>query len=110
MLNNKNLYKDFRKLFFMKEEHSDEFEDVETEEEETGLYSEEGREESIEDDEIDEVEEGFMQGYGSGDRLAKCALCRKPLADDFVEEELDNEIYRFCSEEHAEAFRRKLEK
>ncbi|MBI2663159.1 hypothetical protein HYX15_01360 [Candidatus Woesearchaeota archaeon] len=82
----------------------------EDEEEETDVYSEEGREESIEDDEIDEVEEGFMQGYDSGDRLAKCSLCHKPLTDDFVEEELNDEIYRFCNEEHAEAFKRKIEK
>lgn len=79
-------------------------------EEETDLYSEEGREESIEDDEIDEVEEGFMQGYDSGDRLARCALCKKLLTDDFVEEELNDEIYRFCNEEHLEAYKKKMEK
>ncbi|MDP6642263.1 MAG: hypothetical protein QGF74_02715 [Candidatus Nanoarchaeia archaeon] len=74
------------------------------------VYSEEGREESIEDDEIDEVEQGFMQGYDAGDRLAKCSLCLKILSDDFIEEELKGELYRFCSEEHAETYKRKLEK
>ena len=79
-------------------------------EKEDDLYSEEGREKSIDDDEIDEVEEGFMQGYDAGERLTKCALCHKLLADDFVEEELNDEIYRFCSDEHAESYKRKMEK
>ena len=87
------------------EEDHEEFE--EDEDEDDSLYSEEGREDSIEDDEIDGVEEGFMQGYGSGDRLTKCALCHKLLTDDFVEEEIKDELYRFCSDDHVEAYKKK---
>lgn len=64
-------------------------------------------EESFEDDEIDEIEEGFMEGYEEGERAATCALCKRLFGSDFIEEEIDGEIYRFCSENHAEAFKRK---
>ena len=64
----------------------------------------------MEADEIDELEEGFMKGYEGGDRMAKCALCKKPLKQNFVEQELNGETYRFCSEEHADAFIRKATK
>tara|TARA_Y100000310_G_scaffold343159_1_gene449546 strand:+ start:59958 stop:60233 length:276 start_codon:yes stop_codon:yes gene_type:complete len=88
----------------MEDENIDEIDQGEPE---VDLYSEKGREELAEDDEIDEIEEGFMQGYEGGDRLAKCAICKKILADDFVEEEFEEEIYRFCTDEHAEAYKRK---
>ena len=86
----------------------EEYNDVELEEDEEDLYSEEGREEAMEEDEVDELEEGFMKGYQGGDKLAKCALCKKPLGKNFVEEELNSELYRFCSEEHADVFTRKI--
>src|SRR3989338_7865775 len=86
----------------------EEYNDVELEEDEEDLYSEEGREEAMEDDEVDELEEGFMKGYEGGDKLAKCALCKKPLKQNFIEEELHGELHRFCSEEHADAFIRKV--
>jgi len=84
-------------------------EKYEVPEEEIGdnIYSEEGREEQLEDDEIDDVEQGFMQGYEQGDRLAKCALCKKILSDRYVEEEIDGETYHFCCENHAELFIKK---
>ena len=85
-------------------------EDVGVDEEEEDLYTEGGTEEAMEADEIDELEEGFMKGYEGGDRLAKCALCKKPLQQTFVEEELNGDMYRFCSEEHADAFIRKATK
>lgn len=72
------------------------------------LYSEGGREELMEEDEIDELEEGFMQGYEGGDKMAKCALCDKILASEFVEEEINGEIYRFCSDKHAEIYKKKI--
>jgi len=74
-------------------------------EEEGGIYTEKGREEMEEDeDSLDNLDSGFMQGYNEGSRLAICSLCKKPLSDDFVEEEIDTELYRFCSDEHAEKF------
>ena len=87
----------------MKEENYDK------EEDELDFYSDEKKEESVEDDEIDELEEGFMQGYDGGERLAKCALCKKVLTDEFVEEEINGEVYRFCSEEHADVYKHKIE-
>lgn len=70
------------------------------------IYDDEAREVMMEDDEIDAIEEGFTQGYEADDKLAKCALCHKILEDDFVEEEFDGEIYRFCCDEHAEEYRK----
>jgi len=72
--------------------------------EEFGIYSEEGRKNQIEEDEITDADEGFMKGYEEGEKMAKCPICREALDDDFVEKEIDGEIYRFCSDEHAEEF------
>ncbi len=38
-------------------------EQIENSEHEDDVYEDEGREELVEDDEIDPAEEGFMQGY-----------------------------------------------
>ena len=83
------------------------FDNYELEDDQDDLYSEDSREEAMEDDEVDELEEGFMKGYEEGDKMAKCSLCKKPLGKSFVEEEINDEIYRFCSEEHADAYNRK---
>ena len=81
------------------------------EDDEGGIYTEEGREELEEDeDELTNLDSGFMQGYNVGSKLAKCPLCKKPLGDDFVEEEINEQIYRFCSDEHAEKFMEKKSK
>lgn len=71
------------------------------------IYSDESREDMVDEDEIDSLEEGFMQGYDEGEASAKCALCKKVLTQDFVEEEINGKIYRFCSEEHADLFIKK---
>ncbi len=70
-------------------------------------YSQDALAEAVEEDEIDDIEEGFMEGYEEGERAAKCALCKKLLDADFIEEEIEGKVYRFCSETHAEAFSRK---
>lgn len=76
--------------------------------EDGGIYTEEGREElEEEEDELTDLDSGFMQGYNVGGKLAKCALCKKPLGDDFVEEEINEQLYRFCSDEHAEKYMEK---
>lgn len=82
-------------------ERDDEFYD------EGDIYSDEAREGMMEDDEIDAIEEGFTQGYEAEDRLTRCALCHVILTDDFIEEDIDGEIYRFCCEEHAEEYKKK---
>lgn len=68
------------------------------EEKEEDIYSEEGRESLVEDDEITPAEEGFMEGAHDDGQGAKCRKCGKPLLDDFVETEINGEICRFCSD------------
>lgn len=71
-------------------------------------YSEEGREVLTEDDdELNEFDEGIMQGIDEGENLAKCALCHKVLVRDFFEREFEGEVYRFCTEDHARIYARK---
>ncbi len=83
--------------------------DDEVKEEDDFLEDEETAEEAVEDDEIDELEEGFMEGYEEGERSTRCTLCHALLDMDFVEEEMNGESYRFCSENHAEIYKHKLE-
>lgn len=87
------------------EEERKEMEEKDVEE---NVYSEAGRKELMEDeDEITDLDEGFMKGYDEGGKMAKCPVCDGVLEDDFVEREIDGEMYRFCSEEHAEKFAKK---
>lgn len=87
------------------EEERKEMEEKDVEE---NVYSEAGRKELMEDeDEITDLDEGFMKGYDEGSKMAKCPVCNKVLEDDFIEREIDGEMYRFCSEEHAEKFAKK---
>jgi hypothetical protein len=71
------------------------------------VYEEEGREELEEDAEISAEEEGFMKGYEEDGKMAMCAKCGKIFKKDFVEKEIDGEVYRFCSGHCAEAFKKK---
>ena len=85
--------------------------DMEIGDKEEDIYSKEGREELLEDeDEISDVDEGFMKGYDEGQKMAECCTCRKVLDKDIVEEELDDEVYRFCSSKCASAFEEKFAK
>ncbi len=72
---------------------------------EDDIYDEEGREKLEEADEINELEEGFIEGFEEGEHQAKCAECNKVLVDEkFIEEEIDDQHYRFCSDECAYDF------
>ncbi len=71
------------------------------------VYSEEGREELEEDEEIKPEEEGFMQGYEEDAKMTMCPTCGKILGEEVVEKEIKGEIYRFCSEHCAEEFSKK---
>lgn len=75
--------------------------------EKSNIYTDEGRDDMQEDDSIDAEEAGFMQGYEEGERSAKCALCKAVLTEDFYEEDIGGETYRFCCEEHANIFVKK---
>ena len=81
----------------------------ENEEKETDVYSEEGREDLVDSDEISPAEEGFMEGADGDGQGAKCRKCGKPLADAVVEREIEGEIHRFCSEKCATKFEEELE-
>lgn len=77
---------------------------------ETDIYSEETREDLVENGEISPSEEGFMQGASDLGQGGKCGYCGKPLEDDFIEKEIDGENCRFCSEECLEKYEEKKEK
>jgi hypothetical protein len=68
------------------------------------IYSEEGREEQVDDDEISPREEGFMEGAHDGGQGAKCRKCGNILMDKFIERKVGEEIYRFCSDECADKY------
>ncbi|MEM2916323.1 MAG: hypothetical protein QXT19_03130 [Candidatus Woesearchaeota archaeon] len=72
---------------------------------EIDVYTEEGREELMEDDEVAEWEEGFAEGEREPEK-AHCAGCGKVLSQDeskIVEREIDHIIYNFCSDKCAKA-------
>jgi len=71
------------------------------------IYSEEGREELVDSDEISPAEEGFMEGADGDGQGAKCRKCGKILMDDFIEKRFGEEIFRFCSDECAEKYEEK---
>ncbi|MBU0628921.1 MAG: hypothetical protein KKC75_07050 [Nanoarchaeota archaeon] len=74
------------------------------------IYSEEGREELVDNDEISPGEEGFMEGAEGDGQGAKCRKCGKILGDDLVEKRVGKELCRFCSDECAEEYDKKEEK
>ena len=70
------------------------------------IYSEEGREELMEDDEISPDEEGFMEGASGLGQGAKCRNCGKILKDykDVYEQEIKGELCLFCSKACSEKY------
>jgi hypothetical protein len=74
---------------------------------EFNVYGNEAREELTANDEIEADEEGFMQGYESDANAAYCDGCKKILARDHIEKEIDSDIYTFCSDECVDEFERK---
>jgi len=67
--------------------------------EDVGIYSEEEREELIEDDdEITDIDEGFMKGYNESSDKMQCASCKTSLeGHEIIEKEFNGKNYRFCS-------------
>ncbi len=66
------------------------------------VYSEEGLDEELEDDEISDWEQGFMEGELHSGRFAECYTCAKILdniAEDIFIKEDDDEKHYYCSEE-----------
>lgn len=79
--------------------------EMETGGKDVDVYKEKGAEILQEGDEISDLEEGFVEGYEED--TAKCALCGKIIkTDEPVELKIKGEHYMFCSEEHAEEFKK----
>jgi len=66
---------------------------------------EEDLQEEVENDEIDDAEEAFEEGY-KNDYLTKCRNCDKDLENEekIIEEEIDGEVKRFCCEKCRDDF------
>ncbi|MFO8015593.1 MAG: hypothetical protein R6U32_00665 [Candidatus Woesearchaeota archaeon] len=78
---------------------------------EENVYSEAGRENLAEDDEVENWEEGFSKGADEEGKDAKCRYCGKILSGtDFYERKIDGMKCLFCSEEHAERYIEKKSK
>ncbi|MDP4012123.1 MAG: hypothetical protein Q8R00_00760, partial [Candidatus Nanoarchaeia archaeon] len=74
------------------------------------VYSEAGLEDlSGEEDELNDSDEGFMKGYNEGAKSAKCVACGKVLEKKVTELGHNDQIYRFCSSECADKFKKKWE-
>lgn len=95
------------------EHHEDTSEEIKEEmavgEKDEDLDTEEGREQQVEEDEVEPWEAGFAEGASDEGQLAKDALTGEPLmgVEDVVEAEIDGKIYRFVNEENAQKFREK---
>lgn len=73
-------------------------EEMSTGEKEADVYSKVGRDALREDDEVDDWEEGFMDGAEGGGQRAKCMKCGAEIeVNTCVEKELDGELKWFCS-------------
>ena len=74
-------------------------------------YNKDYIEESQENDEVEELEEGFIKGYDE-ENSDLCNNCHKVLTgyDDILEVEVNNKLYKFCSERCANKFERKNRK
>ena len=72
------------------------------------IYEDAGMEEALEDEEIDDLEEGFMRGYEQ-EGLSICRVCKKIIDDfdDIVEVEFEGKTIVLCSEKCAGRFRKK---
>lgn len=75
------------------------------------VYSKTGREKLEEDDEIDPKEEAFIEGYEEKGKMAKCAMCLKPLDEDStIEREIDGQLLWFDSDKCVKEFLKKQKK
>ncbi|MBI2564395.1 hypothetical protein HYV79_00190 [Candidatus Woesearchaeota archaeon] len=87
------------------EESKEEFKQkIETGERDEDVYTEEGREQLLEDDDIADWEQGFSEGSEETGELTKCASCGKVLSqnkDEIIETETHGELHWYCSDKCA---------
>ena len=75
---------------------------------EDDFETEEGREEAMDDDELEPWEEGFLEGASKEGQLGKCANCGDMLTEEnCVEKKIEGELHRFCSEKCQEKYEEK---
>jgi len=82
-------------------------EDIREGEAEKNVYTEEAREEMVDEDGIEPWEEAFMEGAEGRGGQASCRQCGKLLSDDpekVVERKIEEHDLRFCSDECAEKY------
>ncbi|MBW2967730.1 hypothetical protein KY362_04535 [Candidatus Woesearchaeota archaeon] len=89
-----------------KDEKREEMEEGEMDED---VYDDVGRDKLMEDDEIDDWEEGFMEGAEDDGEQGKCANCGAALmdAENTYETKLDGKTYWFCSSHCLEKYKEK---
>ena len=77
--------------------------------EEKDIYTDEGREELIDDGEIEPWEDAFMRGAEGEGEEGVCKNCDKVLTDKdkIIEKEYDGRIVRFCSSACADEYKEK---
>ena len=69
------------------------------------VYTDAGREELMDDDEISVWEEGFMEGAEGRGQMTSCARCGELLGQGkskIYQRKIDGKKMLFCSREHAE--------
>ena len=91
---------------FLNEDHVDDIDHevkVAVGDETPDVYTEEGRDDLEESDEVAPWEEGFAEGAAHGGHLGDCAHCHAVLEEDVVEREIDGELFRFCCKSCAES-------
>ncbi len=75
-------------------------------EEDEDIYTPEGQEEEVEEDEIEPWEAGFMKGASGAGQLGKDALTGEPLKGrEIIEMEIAGKLYRFVNETNAAKFK-----
>jgi len=94
--------------FLPPEEHEESSEKFEQEMDENkrdeDVYTEEGREELLEDDAVSDVEQAWSEGAEGKGHKGVCAHCGKPLSqeeDEVTERKIDGELVWFCCDKCA---------
>lgn len=86
----------------------DETPETDVKEAQEDVYSDEGRADLVEDDEISAEEEGFMEGAEDDGQQAKCAHCGKILKKGaLIEKDIEGDTKWFCSEQCVEKYEEK---
>lgn len=73
---------------------------------EEDVYTEEGREDLTESDEIELWEEGYVEGV-KGKKTLICRNCKRVIVGAPIEKEIEHKIYWFCSDRCAENFKKR---